>query len=114
MPKRLWMAIGLFILAAGAMEAGADELFMGNLADGVRQARYWQHAGDVAWNRGELEIAYTFYKKVADIFPETPHGRYAQLRMRMVEERLEQPQESPAEESWDTWKREVYEMFVWP
>ena len=112
---RIWIltaALCLSLTAAGSV--CAEELLMGSLVDGVRQARAWQHAGDVALANGELEAAHLFYQKVARIFPGTPHGRLAQTQLKMLEVRLGEPQESPALESWETCKKEIIEFFTWP
>lgn len=110
-----FLIVTLFLFLASPMgEAPAAELFMGDTVAGVRQARDWQHAGDIALAKGDLEIAYTFYQKVAEVFPRTPHGRMAQLQMAMLTDKLRQAQESPAEESWETWGKEIKEFFTWP
>jgi hypothetical protein len=72
--KPRWMT-GLLLAGIWAFGSGAS-------MDGVREAREWQHAGDVARLFGQDVVAYHFYDKVATTFPGTRHGRFCAKRAR--------------------------------
>ena len=67
-----WMLIAVWFFATGAS------------VDGVREAREWQHAGDVARLFEQDAVAHQFYSKTAETFPGTTHGRYCRKRARSM------------------------------
>ena len=96
-----WL-IAVFLLGTGASTEGA------------RQAREWQHAGDMAMAGGLLLEAHAFYSMAAETFPGTRIGRYAQGKADWTRKRLRAPGRSPTSESFCTWAEEVVDFFTWP
>lgn len=80
----------------GMLLAGIWAFGMGASVDGVREAREWQHAGDVAHLFGQDVAAYHFYDKVATTFPGTIHGRFCAKRARATWKRLRRPDRTSA------------------
>ena len=110
-PWGVWgLLIGVMVLATGA--SGGVPPLAGS--EGVGQARDWQHAGDVALSGRQLEVAYVFYKKVAETFPDTAHGRYAAKRARMLETRMLKPARSSDSEGPGNWIEEIFDFLFWP
>ena len=101
-----WM-IGVLLTAVVFLTAGASP-------NAVQPARRWQHAGDVARAQEQWDVAYLFYSRIAETFPDTPHGRLA--RNRAVEARfhLLWPMRSPAEDSPASWLGEAIDFLTWP
>lgn len=73
---------------AGLLLMGVVVLSMGASTDGIREAREWQHAGDMALLLNQQGVAYHFYHKVAATFPGTHHGRYCASRARAMRKKL--------------------------
>lgn len=100
---------GTAVLLAGIWAFGT-----GASVDGVRDARRWQHAADLAAAIGDPEIAYAFYEKTARTFPDTRHGQLAASRGRAMKGRLKAPARSPASEGADFWVGELFDFLTWP
>lgn len=86
----------------------------GATMEGVREARRWQHAAQIAAAVGNPEIAYIYYEKVASTFPGTPHGREAACQGWAMQTRLHAPAHSPASESAAAWIGEMVDFLTWP
>ena len=98
----LGLLLGVFALGTGAS------------TEGVQQARHWQYYADVA-RAGKLwGPAYAFYSKVAEIFPNTRHGRIAARRARQMRAQMLAADRSPASEDPMSWLGEVIDFVVWP
>ena len=89
-------------------------LSSGASAGGVGQARDWQYSADVALALGDKEIAYTFYSKIAEIFPDTAHGRLAAARARSLRSAMLRPELSPAKENVGSVLGEIVDFLTWP
>lgn len=73
---------GILLAGAVLLATGASSI------DGIREAREWQHAGDMARLFNQPVVAYHFYHKVATTFPGTHHGRYCASRARAMRKKL--------------------------
>ena len=93
---------------------GALVFCTGASVSGVRQARDWQYAGDLALATGRPVEAYFFHSKVAETFPGTPHARRAEKWTRTLNARLVRPVRSPASEDAGTWVEEFFDFLIWP
>ena len=82
--------------AVGMLLAGIWVFGSGASVDGVREAREWQRAGDMARLFGQDAQAHHFYDKVATTFPGTVHGTYCAKRARATWGRLRAPDRSIA------------------
>lgn len=80
----------------GMLLAGIWTFGVGASVDGVREAREWQRAGDVARLFGQDAVAYHFYDKVATTFPGTVHGRFCAKRARAMWKHLRAPDRTSA------------------
>jgi len=91
-------------------------LFLGTGAslEGIREAREWEHAGDVAMAGELLPEAYHYYRKVAVTFPETRLGHRALAWAEYTRSRLTKPSRSPNSENPSSWLGEVVDFFTWP
>ncbi len=91
-------------------------LFFGTGAsvEGIRQARQWKLAAEVAEANGQLVEAHIFYRRLAETFPKTPHGRLGACRAKSVNERLLWPERSPAAETPSGWLGELIDLVTWP
>ncbi len=101
-----WM-IGVLLTAVALLTTGASP-------EAVQEARHWQHCGDVARARQQWDAAYIAYARVAETFPDTPHGRAAKVRAREARFHLLWPQRSPAEDSAASWVGELIDFLTWP
>ncbi len=99
-----WITLGLLL--------GMVMLATGASMDGVREARDWQYAADVAAAMGQPMVAYRFYEKSARVFAGTPHGEWAAQQAMKMKEILEQPAVSPGED--EPWTVEFLDHFSWP
>ena len=100
---------GIGILLVGVLFFGT-----GASTEGIRQAREWQQAADLATANGQPEEAYYFYKRLADTFPGTPHGRVGAKRAQAVRCQLLWPDRSPASENPCSLVGEFVDFLVWP
>ena len=98
----------------GVLLIGAFVFCTGASVNGVRQARDWQYAGDLALANGQPVEAYFFHSKVAETFPGTPHARRAEKWTRTLNARLLRPIRSPASEDEGTWAEEIFDFLIWP
>lgn len=98
----------------GILLMGALVFCTGASVDGIRQAREWQWAGDLAVANGHPVEAYYFYQKIADTFPGTPHGRRAEKWTKTMNTRALRPVRSPASEDPGSWVEEVLDFVSWP
>lgn len=94
------LLIGIVLLGTGAS------------MDGLREARDWQYAGDIAAANGQPMVAYGFYEKSAHFFAGTPHGEWAAQQAMQMKEILKQPAISPGED--EPWTVEFLDHFTWP
>ena len=101
MRSRLWV----LVLLAGLMCFGT-----GASVNEVRQADEWQRAGDLAIQNDSVGIGSTFYAKVVETFPGTPHAKVAAYRGDYCQYRLRHPNHMPPEENW--W-RDIYDTLTW-
>lgn len=101
-----WM-IGILLAAAAFLSAGASP-------EGVQEARRWQLAGDVARAHEQWDVAYTYYTRIAETFPGTPHGRLAANRVVEARFHMLWPRRSPAEDSPASWLGEMIDFLTWP
>lgn len=86
----------------------------GASTEGVEQARQWMYQGDLA-RVGKLnDVAYQFYLKVAETFPNTPHGRSAAIRAEQMRRKALWVNSSPATETPENWVAEVFDFLIWP
>ena len=106
MMRTQWMT-GILLMGALLFCTGAS-------VDGIRQAKEWQWAGDLALANGQPVDAYYFYRKVADTFPGTPHGRRAEKWSETLHTRLLKPVRSPASEDLVSWGEEALDFVIWP
>lgn len=83
-------------------------------SEGVDQARQWQYQADVARAGGMDAIAYRFYRNVAEVFPNTPHGRSAAVRAAQMRGHLLWVDRSPASEDPESFLGEAIDFLVWP
>ena len=79
--------------------------------EGVLQAQEWLHAGDIAMQGGQYGIAYTFYQKVAETFPNTKYGRLAVYRGAHAKDKLRHP--AWRVPSGENFIREVVDLATW-
>jgi hypothetical protein len=93
---------------------GALTFATGASIDGIRQAREWQYAGDIAMALDQPLVAHVFYEKVAKTFPNTTHGQLAQERLREIRALLREPAVSPAHEPPGTWEKDLTDFLTWP
>lgn len=99
----MWMALsGALVFCTGASVSG------------VRQARDWQHAGDLAVANDQPLEAAVFYRKITQTFPGTSHARRAQKWNRTLNKRLARPVRSPASEDPGRWVEELFNFLTWP
>ncbi|MBI3333126.1 MAG: hypothetical protein HYZ93_03445 [Candidatus Omnitrophica bacterium] len=98
----------------GMLLAGLMLLGTGASLDGVRQAREWQYWGDVALANGRVAEANIFYGKVAETFPDSPHGRRAAGLFQKTQADLLTPEPSPASEDCASVKAELIDFLTWP
>lgn len=98
----------------GALLVGVLTFATGAAVDGIREAREWQYAGDIATALDQPLVASVFYEKVAKTFPNTTHGRLAQERLREIRALLREPAVSPVQEPPGTWKKELRDFLTWP
>ena len=82
--------------------------------NGIRMARQWQLAADIAYAHGRWEEAFHFYEKIALTFPGTRHGRFAAERMERIAAQLASPQRPPDSEDADSWIAELWSFLTWP
>ena len=82
--------------------------------EGVEQARQWQNQADLARAGGMDATAYRLYRKIAEVFPETPHGRSAAVRAAQMRSRLLWVDRSPASEDPGSFLEEAIDFLVWP
>ena len=107
MRQRNRLTIGL-LAGAWILGAGAAPI------QGVRQADRWHREADLARTGGQWDIAYPLCMRLADSFPGMPHGLWGQERAFQMREQALDPDQSPAEESRDSWVREIRDFFTWP
>ncbi|MDO8730282.1 MAG: hypothetical protein Q7J69_03740 [Candidatus Omnitrophota bacterium] len=81
---------------------------------GVREADRLQREADVARSGGQWDIAAPRYMKLAELFPETPHGRAGASRAREMRAWAREPDRSPASEDPVSWIHEIADFFTWP
>ena len=104
-----WVTLGLL--------AGIVMLGTGASPETVVQAREWQRQGDIAGAAhagGMDDVAYMAYSKIAQIFPDTRHGRVAARHAREMRAKLLTPQRSPASDDSGSWLEELVDFFLWP
>ena len=82
--------------------------------DGIEQARRWQYQADLALAVGQREVAYSYYQRIAEVFPDTEHGRLAARRARALRRGLLWPDRSPTSEDPGSWFAEWVDFLVWP
>ena len=99
---------------SGVLLVGVFTFATGATMDGIREAREWQYAGDIAMAKNQPLVASIFYEKVAKIFPNTAHGRLAQERLSQIRALLREPAVSPAHEPPGTWEKELTDFLTWP
>ena len=109
-----WLAAVLVFGTGASVEGPAIKEVPSNRLDGIRQAREWQYAGDIAMAQKQPLVAHLFYEKVVKAFPGTPHGRLAEQRLQEIRETLREPETSPAQEPPGTWKKELKGFLTWP
>lgn len=80
--------------------------------EGVREAREWLYAGDMARTFRQPVVAYQMYETVADTFPETIHGKVAAKRARAMRATLRRPLRPPTSD--DGALVELIDLFLWP
>ncbi len=101
--KMMWLLLGgLMLFGTGAA------------VDGVREARDWQWAADLARANHQPLEAYCYYVRTAQAFPDTPHGRLAAKRAERIHRELLKPQQSPAAETPCNWGEELVDFLTWP
>jgi len=93
---------------------GALVFCTGASVNGIRQARDWQYAGDLALANNQPVEAYFFNSKIAESLPGTPHARRAEKWTRTLNTRLARPVRSPASEDPGTWVEELFDFVSWP
>ena len=98
----------------GLLLAGLVGLGTGASMEGIGQARQWQRQADLAMAVGQWDAAYVFYRRIAEAFPESRHGRRAAGRARVLRERMLRPDRSPGEESPTVWTAELADFLTWP
>lgn len=99
---------------SGMLLVGALVFCTGASVNGVRQARNWQHAGDLALANGQPVEAIFFYNKITETFPGTPHARRAQKWTKTLNARLARPVRSSGSEDPGTWTEELFDFLIWP
>ncbi len=99
------LLLGLMVLGTGASMHSVHS---------VQQARDLQWAGDLAMALEQWEVAYSFYKEMADTFPNTPHGRVAEYRLGILRGKMTNPARPPQMEHPASWLSEVFEVLTWP
>ncbi len=100
---------GIWVLLMGALV-----FCTGASVKGIRQARDWQYAGDLAVANKQPVEAYFFNSKIAETLPGTPHARRAQKWTRTLSTRLARPIRSPASEDAGTGMEEFFDFLWWP
>ncbi|MBI3323350.1 MAG: hypothetical protein HYZ95_02675 [Candidatus Omnitrophica bacterium] len=101
-----WITWGL-LMGVFALGTGAS-------TEGIQQAQDWQHAGDIARAREQWDAAYIFYAKVAEVFPDTAHGRVAARRVRQMRAQMVSPARSPGSDDPLAWIGELVDFLLWP
>lgn len=103
------------VAAVGVILGGGAVAFVdASPTDGVRQARDWLYAGDIAKAQHQWREAYEFYLKAAEVFPDTPHGRVAAKRARALVGNMISVERSSASEDPPGWVEEFFDFLVWP
>lgn len=101
--RKTWIGLAMGVmLATGASTAGVD------------QAREWQRQGDLASAGHQWDIAYAVYLKIAEVFPDTAHGRVAAARARRIRAKMLSPVRPPVAENPGSWFEELIDFLVWP
>lgn len=104
--RSTWMTLaclaGVVIFATGAS------------VEGVQEARRLQRYGDIPTALGQPDAATVYYRRIAEVFPDSPHGRYAASRSRRMRSTLLRPQRGPGEESGAAWVGELIDFLTWP
>ncbi len=104
--RSTWMTwaslLGLVIFATGAS------------VEGLQEARRWQRYGDIPTALGQWDAAYVYYRRIAELFPDTARGRYAASRSRRMRSKLLRPERGPGEESGAAWVGEFIDFLTWP
>ncbi|MBI3318419.1 MAG: hypothetical protein HYZ90_04620 [Candidatus Omnitrophica bacterium] len=98
----------------GLLLAGALMLGTGASADGMREAREWTYAADLALICRQPVVSYSYYRLVADTFPETRYGRYAAKRARWLGAKLQRRPRSPETEGPGSFIEEAIDFVTWP
>ena len=99
--------VGVLLLGAAVLGTGAS-------TQGLDQAREWQHAGDVAEAGKMWDVAYAFYRKIAETFPDTRHGRTAARRAREMRVKMLAPARPSGREDPFSWVGEVLDFVIFP
>ena len=98
-----WMMLaGLLLVGTGAS------------IEGVERAREWQWNGDVISAGGMWEYAYLYYRRNAETFSDTEHGKVSRARARTARHRALTPEHSPAIETPASWWQEMLDFITWP
>lgn len=104
--RSIWMTwaslLGLVIFATGAS------------VEGVQEARRWQRYADNPIALEQWDASYVYYRRIAEVFPDTTHGRYAASRSRRMRGILLRPQRGSGEETGAAWMGEFIDFLTWP
>ena len=115
----LLMALLLFATGATRSESGAASakpetvevpVLMAPKENAVRQLERWQRAADVAFANKQFLVAYPFYEKIVQVYPNTWAAQRAASRGDECIAQLRNPDRFPA---WEDWRSELRDTFTW-